>query len=119
MISISPREVNVLSPRSAEWYRKKSEAAFGQKLESIYEGDKEEKVWEATEADRMKVDELIRANGGPFILGKEPSYADFFIAGNMQTARVVEESVFERSYALPGFRGIYDACSPYMERRDH
>ena len=117
-ISIAPREINILCPRTQEWFRTKIEASFGQTLESIYEGDKEEQVWEETKADRLKVDELIRANGGPFVLGKEPSYTDFFLAGNMQSSRMVEESVFDRMYALPGFKAVYDACAPWMERRD-
>ena len=54
---------------------------------------------------------------GPFILGAKPSYTDFFIAGSLQTARMVDEGVFQRVYNYHGYKEIYDACLPYMEKR--
>lgn len=64
--------------------------------------------------------ELIRSHGadGPFVLGDRPSYADFTIAGSLQSARVVNEGVVERIFGVVGFREVYEACLPYMERKD-
>lgn len=64
--------------------------------------------------------ELIRTHGAdrPFVLGDRPSYADFTIAGSLQSARVVHESVFQRIIGVVGFREVYEACLPYMERND-
>lgn len=33
---------------------------------------------------------------GPFILGARPSYTDFFVVGSIQSARVIDEGVFQR-----------------------
>jgi hypothetical protein len=55
---------------------------------------------------------------GPFVLGSKPSLTDFFIAGSLQAVRVVDERVFSRVVAYDGFKNVYDACSPYMEKKD-
>jgi glutathione S-transferase len=82
--------------------------------------DKEEQTWKAVADDMRAVDELMRTNkaNGPFVLGAKPSYTDFFIAGALQCARVVDEDVFQRIVEYPGHRGIYEACLLYMEKKD-
>ncbi|KAL7787490.1 hypothetical protein V8C37DRAFT_390078 [Trichoderma ceciliae] len=116
--SLMPREVNILSPRAGEYFRRTREAPHGYRLEDLLDG--EEERWNALDADRHAIDELIHTNraDGPFILGARPSYADFFIAGSLQSARVIDEGVFQRSLKCPGNKEIYEACLPYMERKD-
>ena len=64
------------------------------------------------------VGELMRTTKaeGPFVLGAKPSGTDFFIAGALQSARMVDEGVFQRNMKYPGFKDIYEGCSPYMEK---
>ncbi|RFU74488.1 hypothetical protein TARUN_7759 [Trichoderma arundinaceum] len=116
--SLTPREVNILSPRSGEYFRRTREDRFGRRLEDLLEN--EEERWNGVDADRRTIGDLIRTNSaeGPFILGARPSYADFFIAGSLQSARVIDEGVFQRSLTYPGYKEIYEACLPYMERKD-
>lgn len=67
-----------------------------------------------------EVGELMRTNSaeGPFVLGARPSYTDFYLAGLLQCARVVDEGVFARIGGTPGFRDVYEGCLPWMERND-
>ena len=118
--SIMPRETVVLSPRASEFFRRTREASLGHRLEDLLDGDKEEQAWKAVADDMRGVDELMLTNkaDGPFVLGAKPSYTDFFIAGALQCARVVDERVFQRIVEHPGHRGIYEACLPYMEKKD-
>lgn len=117
--SVMPREVNILSPRAQEYFRRGREAALGHALEDLLSGDSEERVWESVERGMLVIDELIRANPeGPFVLGEQPSGTDFFIAGSLQSAKMVDEGTFERCVAYPGFRAVYEACLPFMEKRD-
>ncbi|KAM0310445.1 hypothetical protein ACHAPQ_012494, partial [Fusarium lateritium] len=44
-ISIPPREILILSPRSQEYFRAKTEAQLGCKLEDSIDQEKEEKAW--------------------------------------------------------------------------
>ncbi|KAJ6171303.1 hypothetical protein N7470_000370 [Penicillium chermesinum] len=112
--SIIPREINILSPRSQEYFRRTREAAFRKPLE-----EDEDQSWATIDGQLQAVSDLIQTNkaDGPFILGAKPSYSDFFLAGNLQCARVVDEGVFQRIARYSGFRGIYEACLPYMENR--
>lgn len=116
--SAMPREVHILSPRAQEYFRRTREGRFGKTLEELLAG--EEERWQAVDADRRAVGELMRTNKalGPFILGARPSYSDFFIAGSLQSVKVIDEGVFQRSVQCPGYKDIYEACLPYMEKKD-
>ncbi|KUJ08347.1 uncharacterized protein LY89DRAFT_691197 [Mollisia scopiformis] len=118
--SVTPREINILSPRSQEYFRRTREASLGQRLEDLLDGDKEEKSWNAVGDGMRAVGELMMTNktDGPFVLGAKPSYTDFFIAGNLQSARMVDEGVFQRIVQYSGYKEIYEASLPYMEKRD-
>jgi glutathione S-transferase len=119
-ISITPREHLILSPRSQEYFRAKSETLLGCKLEDLMNEEKEEKAWEGVKEKMKELSGLVMTNKeqGPFILGDCPSYTDFFIAASLQSARTVDESVFQRCVAHPGFKMIYEACLPWMDKRD-
>ena len=55
---------------------------------------------------------------GPFILGAQPSLTDFFFTAALQSARVVDEKIFDRIIRYAGYKEIYNACIPYMEKQD-
>ncbi|KFY11001.1 hypothetical protein V492_04738 [Pseudogymnoascus sp. VKM F-4246] len=114
--SVLPREINILSPRSQEYFRRTREAALGHRLEDLL--DDEEQSWKAVSEGMKVVGELLRTNAaeGPFVLGAQPSYTDFFIAGSLQTARMVDEAVFQRHMEYAGYKEVYEACLPYMAR---
>ncbi|KAJ4113884.1 hypothetical protein NW768_011414 [Fusarium equiseti] len=115
-ISIVPRENLILSPRSQEYFRTKNEAKFGCKLEDLL--SKEEESWEGVREKMEELSEMMMKNGGPFILGETPSYTDFLIAASLQSARTIDEGVLERCTEFSGFRRIYEACLPWMEKKD-
>ena len=118
-MSIMPREINILSPRSQEYFRRTREASLGHRLEDLLDTTKEDQTWAALDKGMREVGELMRTNKakGPFILGSKPSYTDFFIDASMQSARVIDEGVFQRMAKYPGYGDIYEACLPYMERK--
>jgi glutathione S-transferase len=118
--SLMPREVNILSPRAAEYFRQTREPMLGRPPEDFLDPAAEEQAWAAVAGALDDVDKLIRTNSaeGPFVLGARPSYTDFFIAGALQSAKMVDERTFERVAKYPGYSGIYLACVPYMARHD-
>ncbi|SPO01796.1 related to putative glutathione S-transferase [Cephalotrichum gorgonifer] len=120
LVSLLPREAAILSPRSQEYFRRTREAWLGHPLEDLLDPEKEEKVWSAAGDDMRALGELMLTNkaDGPFVLGARPSYTDFFIAGSLQSSRMVDEGVFQRTIVHPGFKEIYEACLPYMEKKD-
>ncbi|KAF2793893.1 hypothetical protein K505DRAFT_375004 [Melanomma pulvis-pyrius CBS 109.77] len=118
--SIMPREMGILSPRAQEYFQRTREASLGHPLADLLDPEKEEQVWNAVGDAVYAVGELMRLNkaSGPFVLGASPSGTDFFIAGSLQSARVIDEGVFQRTIKYPGYKEIYDACLPYMEKQD-
>ena len=118
--SVMPREIRILSPRAQEYFRRTREASLGHRLEDLLDGDKEEQAWNAVADGTRAVGELMRTNkaDGPFVLGARPSSTDFFFAGSLQSARVVDEGVFQRYMKYPGYKEIYEACLAYMEKKD-
>lgn len=118
--SIVPREVHILSPRAEEYFRRTREPLFKCKLEELIEGEKEEKAWQTADSDIRAVGELMLTNNaeGPFIMGTNPSGTDFFVAGALQSARLVHEPTFARMMTYPGYKEIYKACLPWMEKQD-
>ncbi|CAI7638472.1 unnamed protein product [Penicillium manginii] len=119
-VSILPREINILSPRAQEFYRRTREATLGHKLEVLLDSEKEEQTWQSLGESIHEISELMKTNkaDGPFILGAKPSYTDFFIAGSLQSAKTVHEDVFHRIAQYCGFKDVYEACLPYMEKKD-
>lgn len=118
--SVMPREIDILSPRAQEYFRRTREALLGHRLEDLLNPDKEEQTWTRLSDDMRAVGELMLTHkaDGPFVLGSRPSYTDFFITGSLQCARVVDEGVFQRNVKYPGYKEIYEACLPYMEKKD-
>lgn len=118
--SVMPREIGILSPRGQEYFRRTREASLGHRLEDLLDPEKEEQGWNAVADGIRVVSELMQTHkaDGPFVLGARPSYTDFFIAGSLQCARVVDEGVFQRNTKYPGYKEIYEACLPYMEKKD-
>jgi glutathione S-transferase len=118
--SVLPREMGILSPRAQEYFRRTREASLGHRLEDLLDPEKEEQGWNAVGDGMRAVGELMRTHkaDGPFVLGARPSYTDFFITGSLQSARVVDEGVFQRNIKYPGYKEIYEACLPYMEKKD-
>ncbi|KAJ5127288.1 hypothetical protein N7448_008067 [Penicillium atrosanguineum] len=116
--AVMPREINILSPRAREYFRRTREASLGHPLEDLLVN--EEESWNAASDNMRAVGELMQTNkaDGPFVLGAKPSYTDFFIAGSLQSARVIDEGVFQRITKYPGYKEIYEACLPYMEKKD-
>lgn len=117
--SVLSREINILSPRSQAYFRSRAETALGKSLEELLDSDREDQDWKAADGDIRAVSELMQTHkaNGPFVLGAQPSYVDFFIAGSLQCTRVVGEGVFQRYMEYPGFKEIYEACLPYMVKK--
>lgn len=74
--------------------------------------------WSAVGHGVREARELMKINGGsgPFVLGAGPSYRDFFIAGWFQAARAVDEGVFQKTVAFPGFKEVHEGCLPFMRK---
>lgn len=43
---------------------------------------------------------------------------DFFVAGALRNAKVVDEEIWKRVMRWSGYREIYEACEEWMKKSD-
>ena len=117
-LSITSRELEILNPASQDYFRAGVEKAFNKPYEQLKEPEKEQAWWEGQQSDLAKVDQMVRANGGPFIMGKEPTASDFFMASSLRTMHEIYEPALDNLFKFKGFKELYEACQPWMERNN-
>ena len=117
---VMSREIHILSPRAQEYFRRTREASLGHPLEDLLTAEKQDRAWETADEGMRAIGELMQTNkaGGPFVLGASPSITDFFVVGSLESARLVDEDVFKRLVEYWGCNEVYQACLPYMEKRN-
>jgi glutathione S-transferase len=117
-ISLTPNRI-VLSSRSQFvwgvcWH-------YQEKLEDLLDDPKkEEDAWKSVDEElRAGSDFILQSHGdGPYALGSQIAYIDFWFAGFLEITRVVNEGVVRRFCQYPGFKALHDACRPFMDKRD-
>ncbi|KAK6082853.1 hypothetical protein SCUP234_04177 [Seiridium cupressi] len=70
---------NVLTETSASYYHKTRSARDGAPLDEIERRGGGDVAWNGCREPLNELDAKLKKNGGPFLLGQTPSYADFFI----------------------------------------
>ncbi|CZR69457.1 uncharacterized protein PAC_19357 [Phialocephala subalpina] len=79
-----------------------------------------EEAWMEALPGIKALGELLGKNGGPFVEGDTPSYADFVTVGWLQFLKVIEEDYYQRLVKVdPAIGKLYDASKPWLERNDH
>ena len=79
-----------------------------------------EKTWPQVEELLKELGDILKANGGPFALGKTVSYTDFVLVSFLHFARCVDQTLYERAVAMePSLGTLYDASKSWLERDDH
>lgn len=116
--------VKLLNPASEKYFRETREKRFGMTLEELAKSDKAgENAWKAAEAPLQELVSLLHEHeDGPYIMGKQVSFADFILAGLWRFVQILDENgdLFERGMktdeSLPTH---YEACKRWLERDDH
>ena len=63
---------------------------------------------------------MVSAKGGPYTLGKEPSYVDFVVVSWLHFLNTIDEEIYKKVVAIDHVFGkLYDACGKWLERDDH
>ena len=108
----------LLGPKST--FVSPGKACSVHRLEDLLDSEREEGYWKEADQEIRSIGDMIQSHKaeGPYVLGAEPSYTDFFIAGSLQSARMVDEGVYRRIVRYPGYQEVYEACQPYMQKVD-
>jgi len=115
----------LLSERSTEYFLAVKLKKVGKTVEQMREefGDGEA-VWAKVLPTISELGDLLESNGGPFLMGETPSYADFMVVSVLQYYKTVDEALFLKVVGGPGdtqtpLRRLYDASKPWVARNDH
>ncbi|KAL9599059.1 MAG: hypothetical protein Q9219_004093 [cf. Caloplaca sp. 3 TL-2023] len=109
---LAPR--TLLSPGSLEYFHDTRSRRFGMSLDQLEKEEGGEETWEKVKALVLQISEVVKEGGsgadGPFVRGKEMSYADFVLFGGLYFFRRLDERVFERVVGMDAaLEGLYRA----------
>jgi hypothetical protein len=127
--------VNLLNERSSEFFHRTREEDIGKPLAQWMREKGGEEAWIGALSGIKMLGDVVKANGGPFVMGKTrklavlpkditnrqiASYADFVIVGFLQFFKVIEEDYYQRLVkAEPVLGELYEATKPWLERDGH
>ncbi|TVY31332.1 Glutathione S-transferase-like protein [Lachnellula subtilissima] len=111
---------NLLNPSSKEYFERTRHERLGKPLAQLAQESGGEEAWMAAMPEMKELGALLKAEGGPFVMGKTPSYADFVIVGWLQFFKTIDVKLYERVVSIePAFGTLYDASKQWLERDDH
>ncbi|MCJ1461135.1 hypothetical protein MMC28_011517 [Mycoblastus sanguinarius] len=110
----------LLNPSSAEYFEETRAKRFGKPLAQLEKENSGDTAWLEVTPVLNELGHILRAEGGPFALGKTVSYADLVIVGALQFIKRIGEDLFERAMRIePALKKLYDASEGWLERDDH
>lgn len=114
-----PRVIAFLDDRGAEYFRRTREEAVGYTItDAINQNEaKVNECWEKATAGLKMVNQMLDDNpGGPYILGKERSYADMHLVSFLEWWKQCGDDIYERGVSIaPNLKRLYEACSDLNE----
>lgn len=115
--------VEILNPPSREFFEATREKRFGMPLAALEKSDQAgETAWENARPGLDEVRALLHEDeSGPYVMGTEPSFADFVLAGMWRFYERLDRGgdLFPRLMKYDGaFQAHCDACRPWLERDD-
>ncbi|KAL9074355.1 MAG: hypothetical protein Q9161_002341 [Pseudevernia consocians] len=112
----------VLNPPSVEYFERTRGARLGMTLSQLETEKGGESAWKAVEPKWKELGNLLKAEGGPFFMGKTVSYADLIVVGALHFCTLLgdDDNMFQRVKDIePAFLTLYDASKAWLERDDH
>lgn len=110
----------LLNPTSVEHFERTKKESFGMSLAQVEKEKGGEAAWKQAEPALQQLGALLKAKGGPFLLGTTVSYADFIILGMIHFVRRIHEDLYQRAIAAePALKTLYDASAAWLQRDDY
>lgn len=73
-----------------------------------------EVAWTNIESTLKNIANVLAAEDGPFLSGKEPLYADFILVSVLHCTRQIRPDAFKRLLdTAPEIRRFWEACEPW------
>ena len=113
----------LLNPRSAEYFHETRAKRFGMPLPELAKSERAgEKAWESADEGVAELRKILHEHEeGPYVMGKEVSFADFIVAGFWRFVEKLDQGgdLFGRAMKVDeAFPRHYEACEKWLERDD-
>lgn len=114
----------LVAPEDLEWFKADRAKRFGMTIEEAFETERDAApIFAAARPGFEKCAKILRGHKldkGPFILGSQPSYADFYLAATMQMFKRGGDKRFAAfmNEAPPEMRGLHEACQQWTTKQD-
>lgn len=108
----------LVAEEDVEWFKADRASRFGMTVEELMTEKDAADAYKAAKPALEKCRDVLKGHKkdqGPFILGSEVSYADFYFVSTMQMFNRAGKEVFERFLleASPEMRDLYEACEKW------
>ena len=114
------REVIIES--SVPAFKASREKMLGMPLDDFEKAKGGERAWDAAAPGLRELSEFLtkhKKDEGPFTLGSQVSYMDFWIVATLEGMRRIGQDLFDRLVAFDRrFGELHEACKPWMNRDD-
>jgi len=114
---------DILNPRSIPYFTRTREDRFGMSMDELEKSEKGgDKAWENAAPHLSELAGLLKENGGPFLMGKTVSFADFVVLALLQMLKRIsyDGDAFDRVVQTdPSFPVLYEACAEWLKRDDY
>ncbi|KAL8996890.1 MAG: hypothetical protein Q9169_003701 [Polycauliona sp. 2 TL-2023] len=118
MEALVPRLFMPLRGSVPYFYASRAET-YGIPLDQMDKELSGEKQWEEARPVLREIAALVEERGGPFVHGREVSYADFIFVGALSLFKRLGEGVFERLVEMePVLGALYEASEKWLEKDD-
>ena len=116
----------LLPPRSSEYFARTRKEVFGASLEDCAAAKGGETAWKNAVEPIKKLAAFMKEHrkkgeeDGPFVLGNEPSYADFMIVTMFECYERCHDESYQK-VVVEGdlsFKALHEACRPWLKRDD-
>lgn len=116
---VMPKILRTLcTPESEDTFRETRKQRFGMPLDQLERERGGEAQWEEATPVIQEMGKLLQEKeGGPFVRGREVSYADFYLLGYLRMLERLGEGLLGRVVEIePSFGRLYDAGRVWIER---
>jgi len=110
---------NMLNPVSKEYFERTRAERLGKTLEVFEKEEGGDEAWVEALPGAKALGEVLGREEGPYVLGKEVSYADFVLVAALHSLMRMDKALYERVVSLESKLGtLYDGCKQWLERDD-
>lgn len=119
-----PFSAQIVALEDLDWFKQDRAKRFGMTIDEAFHTNKDgSSYFEAANPGFEKVAQVLKAHKldqGPFILGSQPCYADFYLVATVQMFSQIGEDGYGEfmNHAPPELRQLHEACRKWTARQD-